>query len=379
MFVPSDRFRRCLLLCAAALTTPAFAETVSLTELAPPAGYTVAGVANIASDGTVVGVAWPDGYVVRWVPGAEPEVIGGGLTFTLENIMPFISKDGSVIATTGWFSDGTVNHAAPEIWQGGSDWQMVSGLTLGDSAPYGMSHDGHTLVGATTADQGPSQPWIWTEADGQHALGMLQDTTWGEAWAVGNDGHVAAGFFEASASDFTRYGARWIDGVPQWLLDTDGGHVGQAIACNSDCSIIVGAGRDNDSPQAWRWTQTGGIQFLGTPEGADLAAIYYAFESSDDGSIVVGSYVAIDPLLGPVDRGFLWTERDGMQDLTAYLAHHGIDYGDGFMELVVCAITPDGRSLLLNGMDPDYLRTRAVVHIEPDDSIFADGFDIIPI
>jgi len=29
MFVPSDRFRRCLLLCAAALATPAFAETVS--------------------------------------------------------------------------------------------------------------------------------------------------------------------------------------------------------------------------------------------------------------------------------------------------------------------------------------------------------------
>jgi hypothetical protein len=385
MFVPSDRFRRCFLLCAAASTTPAFAETVTLTELSPPAGYTVAGVANIAADGTVVGVAWPDGYVVRWVPGAEPEVIGGGLTFTLENIMPFISKDASVIATSGWFSDGTIDHAAPEIWQGGTDWEMVSGLTLGDSTPYGISYDGHTLVGGSFPNGSPAgstpqqTPWVWTEADGQQALGMLQDTTWGEAWAIGNDRHVAAGFFKASVDGSTRYGARWVGGVPQWILDGEGQNVGQAIACNSGCSIIVGAGRDSVSPQAWRWTEAGGIEFLGTPEGASPDAMYYAFESSEDGSVIVGSYFTIDPLLGAVNRGFLWTERDGMQDLVTYLANHGIEYGDGFTELVVCAITPDGRTLLINGADADYLRQRAVVHIEPDDSIFADGFDINPI
>jgi hypothetical protein len=385
MFAPSDRFRRCVLFCATALASPAFAQTVTLTELPAPAGYTVAGVANIAADGTVVGIAWPDGYVVRWVPGAEPEVIGGGLTFTLENVMPFISKDASVIATSGYFSDGTIDHAAPEIWQGGTDWEMVSGLTLGDSTPYGMSYDGHTLVGGSFAAENPARgsaqqiPWVWTEADGQQALGMLQDTTWGEAWAVANDRHVAAGFFQASSGDITRYGARWVDGVPQWLLDGDGAHVGQAIACNSDCSIIVGAGRDGASTQAWRWTEAGGIQYLGTPEGADPTAMYYAFESSEDGSVIVGSYYTIDPNLGAVNRGFLWTESEGMQDIVAYLADHGIEYGEGFMELVICAITPDGRTLLINGMDPDYLRTRALVHIEPGDSIFADGFDIIPI
>ena len=52
----------------------ASAMTVTLEELPPPDGVATAGVANIAADGTVVGTTWPDGYVVRWVPGAAPEV-----------------------------------------------------------------------------------------------------------------------------------------------------------------------------------------------------------------------------------------------------------------------------------------------------------------
>jgi uncharacterized membrane protein len=379
----SASLRHAFRLCSIAAATPAMAITVTLTELPVPDGYGTAGVANIASDGTVVGVVWPDGLVVRWVPGADPEVIGGGLTFTLENMMPLISKDGSVIATAGYFSDGTVKHAAPELWTADTGWVEASGLTLGDASPYGMSYDGQTLVGGAfpLEDGGTVQqiPWIWTEANGQLALGMIDGTVWGQAWAVANDGHAAAGFFEASAADFTRYGARWSDGVPEWILDDLGQHAGQAIACNSDCSVIVGAGRDTDSPQAWRWTAQNGFEFLGMAEGASPDAMYYAFESSEDGSVIVGSYYTIDPLLGAVNRGFVWTPADHMQDITVFLANNGIDYGEGFMDLVVNAITPDGKNLLINAEGPDYTRERAVVHITPDDAIFADGFDVTPI
>jgi len=379
----SASLRHAFVACSIAAATPAMAITVTLTELPVPDGYGTAGVANIASDGTVVGVVWPDGLVVRWVPGADPEVIGGGLTFTLENMMPLISKDASVIATAGYFSDGTVKHAAPEIWTADTGWVEASGLTLGDASPYGMSYDGQTLVGgAFPLEEGGSAqqiPWVWTAANGQQALGMMDGTVWGQAWAVANDGHTAAGFFEASAGDFTRYGARWLDGVPEWILDDVGEHAGQAIACNSDCSVIVGAGRDTDSPQAWRWTAQNGFEFLGTAEGASPDAMYYAFESSEDGSVIVGSYYTIDPLLGAVNRGFIWTPADHMQDLSAFLANYGIDYGDDFSDLVVNAITPDGKMLLVNGANADYVRQRAVVHITPDDAIFADGFDVIPI
>ena len=358
--------------------------TVTLEELPLPDGVATAGVANIAADGTVVGTTWPDGYVVRWVPGAAPEVLGGGLTYTLENMMPLISRDGRTIATCGYFDGGDgAQRASPELWQGGTDWSEAAGITLGDSTPFGMSADGARLAGSAFPPQGSPpgtpqiQPWTWSAATGQIALGMLDGTDSGQAWAISNDGRIAAGFFEDNA--FTRRAARWVDTVPEWILDADGANVGQAIACNDDCSVIVGAGLDASSPQAWRWTEAGGVEFLGTVPEASPDALYYAFEPSDNGLTIVGSYFTIDPLLGAVNRGFIWTAADHMQDFSAFLSMYGIDYGNDFSDLVVNSITPNGRTMLVNGADPDYQRKRAVVRIVPDDAIFADGFDVTPI
>jgi uncharacterized membrane protein len=376
-FVP----RAALLSLVVATATPVAAFTVTMTDLPVPDGFPTAGVSNISADGTVVGTAWPDGAVVRWQPGAAPEVLGGGLTFTLENVMPLISKDGSLIATTGYFPNGASKRAVPEVWLSGTDWMQVPDLTLGDASPYGVSYDGQALVGGASPASGTSpqqMPWLWTASEGQQLLGMMPDTEWGEAWAVGNGGHVAAGFFEASAGSQTRYGARWVDGVPEWILDADGNHVGQAIGCNSDCSIIVGAGRDADSPQAWRWTEADGVEYLDVAGGASPDALYYAFEPSDDGTIIVGSYYTIDPLLGAVNRGFIWTPADHTQDFSAFLSLYGIDYGNDFSDLVVNAITPDGKAMLVNGADSNYARQRAIVRLVPDETVFADGFDVIP-
>ena len=133
---------------------------------------TTAGVSNIAADGTVVGTAWPDGTVVRWVPGHDPEILGGGLTYTLENIMPLIAKDGGVIATTGYFATGAgdAERASPEIWQGATDWQEVSGLVLGDASPCGISYDGQTLVGGASPPAGaPPDSRIKRRGSGRRA------------------------------------------------------------------------------------------------------------------------------------------------------------------------------------------------------------------
>ncbi len=373
--------RRALAACALVSTAPTFAITVTLTELPVPDGYGTAGVANVADDGSVVGMVWPDALVVRWPVTGDPEILGGGETFTLENIMPLVSKDGTLIATTGYFAADNGQLAAPEVWMGGTDWLELPNLTLGDASPYGISYDGQTLVGGAHPADGDTTgveqyPWLWTASGGQVALGMIDGPVWGEAWAVSNDGHVAVGFFEASSTDFTRYGARWFDGAPEWILDANGEHVGQAIGCNHDCSVIVGAGRDADSPLAWRWTEATGVEYLDAAYDADPAATYYAFESSDDGDVIVGSYYTQDS--GGVNRGFIWTPADHTQDLSAFLSLHGIDYGNDFNELVVNSVTSDGRTMLINGADADFMRQRAVVRIVPDETIFADGFDVIP-
>lgn len=370
--------------------TSAAADSVSLTELPVPDGYAVAGAANIAADGTVIGVVYPDGFVVRWRPGASPEVLGGGLTFTLDNITPLISKDGSVIATTGYFDDGGESPvAAPERWIGATDWARISGTTLGNASVFGLSSDGAVLTGsadpAVPPPQGPwpQLPWTWTAVAGQVELALPADAFSGQAWAASNDGRVVAGFGEPAADDFTRYGLRWDDGVPRWISDANGQRVGQAIGCNSDCSVIVGAGVDGGlgDPRAWRWRPGDGLRYLDLPPGAQADAVTYAFESSEDGNVVVGSYVVFDPALGPTNHGFYWSADGGMRDITQYLADYGITFGAAdWVDLLVNGVTPDGRTLLLNGMDAGYQRRRAVVQIVADDWIFTDGFEgVVPL
>jgi uncharacterized membrane protein len=384
--VPVSMITRRLLQGALALgLSSAAADSLTLTELPAPDGYVVAGVTNIAADGTVIGVVYPDGLVVRWRPGMTPEVLGGGMTFTLDNITPLISKDGSAIATTGYFDDGgEALVAAPELWIGGTDWARITGTTLGNASVFGMSWDGSVLTGSAEPAVPPAEgpwpqlPWSWTGAGGQVELALPEDAFSGQAWAASNDGHVVAGFGEPAADDFTRYGLRWDDGVPSWITDAIGQRVGQAIGCNSDCSVIVGAGVDGGlgDPRAWRWSAGDGVQYLDLPEGAQAGAVTYAFESSENGDVVVGSYVVFDPNLGPTNHGFYWSADGGMRDITLYLADYGITFGAAdWVDLLVNGVTPDGHTLLLNGLDADYQRRRAVVQIMPDDWIFADGFE----
>ncbi|MGN6520178.1 MAG: hypothetical protein ACTHK2_12215 [Dokdonella sp.] len=372
-----------LLLCSAS----AMADSVTLAELPAPDGYAVTGATNIAADGTVIGVAYPDGLVVRWQPGAAPEVLGGGLTFTLDNVTPLMSKYGDVIATTGYFDEGgEAPVAAPELWTGGTDWARITGASaeLGSASVFGISSDGHVLTGAAEPAVPPAEgpwpqlPWMWTAAGGQVRLALPADAFSAQAWAASNDGHVVAGFGQTSSGDFTRYAMRWDDGVPSWITDAEGQRVGQVIGCNSDCSVIVGAGVENGmgDPRAWRWRAGTGIEYLDLPEGAQAGAVTYAFESSEDGNVVVGSYVVFDPNLGPTNHGFYWTAADGPHDITAFLADWGIEFGAAdWVDLLVVGVTPDGRTLLLNGLDAEYQRRRAVVQVEQDDWIFADGFD----
>lgn len=374
-----------LAIAVAAAAMPAIADTVTLTELPAPDGYAVAAAMNIAADGTVVGVVYPDGLVVRWPPSGAPEVLGGGSTFTLDNVTPLISRNGATIATTGWFDDGgEAPVAAPEVWSSGTDWTRIADLVLGNTTVLGVSANGDVLVGSADPAVPPAKgpwpqvPWYRTAELGQIALAMPVDAFSAQAWAASDDGHVVAGFAEPAPDDFTRYGMRWDDGAPTWLLDAGGQRVGQAIGCNSDCSVMVGAGVENGlgDPRAWRWRAGGGVQYLDVPPGAPTDAVGYAFDASEDGDVVVGSYVVFDPILGPTNHGFYWTPSAGMQDITQFLAGHGIAFGgDDWIELLVVGVTPDGGTLLVGGLDADYQRHRAIVRIERVDVIFADAFD----
>lgn len=378
--------------CCACLTTPAAhaQSLVQLEELPVPAFANTAGVSRIADDGTVVGTGWMEGMVVRWRPGHAPEDLGGSfVTYTLENIMPLMSADGGVIATNFYYEIEPGNpkagvNAKTALWQGGTEWAPIDNRAFVDDTPYGISANGQHLVGTgVNPPEGDGEwiyePWVWSAATGQQPLPIPAGLGRGEAWTASDDGQTVAGFTSAAGMFAVRYGTRWDGGVAQRIEDANGDPVGQAIACNSDCSLLVGAGITSaeGSKQAWRWTAEEGVVHLGTLPDADAEFPYYAFDASDDGRVIVGSYSMIGPDGGLMNRGFLWTQETGLVDIVDFLAEHGIDYGADFMDLVVNNITRDGSMMLLNGSNAEYQRQRAVVHVVPllVPAIFSDGFE----
>ena len=147
----------------------------------------------------------------------------------------------------------------------------------------------------------------------------------------------------------------WSDApFAKWFV---GGKLNVAYNC-VDRHVENGLG----DPRAWRWRSGSGVEYLDVPAGAPTDAVGYAFESSEDGDVVVGSYVVFDPSLGPTNHGFYWTPTAGMQDITQFLAGHGITFGgDDWIEMLVVGVTPDGGALLIGGLDANYQRHRALV------------------
>jgi uncharacterized membrane protein len=360
------------------------AATVTLEELPVPSFVGTAGVSNIAADGTVVGTGWPDAVVVRWLPGQPPENLGGD-TFTLENVIPLISADAETIVANIYVQEGKDLFSKAAIWQGGTTWQPISGETLAQSTPFGLSDNGSFIAGTGWVDLVPApgageQAWVWSSDTGQSVLGEVDGLVGSQAWAVSNDGAVAAGFADPGAGSPVRHAVRWTGGVAQRIVDAEERPVGQAIACNSDCSVMVGAGfvGVGGSNQAWRWTAAGGIEYLGELDAAPAGSTYYAFDTTEDGSMIVGAYPMIGEDGSSMNHGFVWTAESGLIDMVDFLAQHGIDYGANFNELVVNSITRDGQHLLINGGNQDYQRQRAIVHIAPEvEVVFADGFEAV--
>ncbi|ACY49597.1 HAF repeat-containing protein [Rhodothermus marinus] len=188
------------------------------------------------------------------------------------------------------------------------------------SIAYDVSAFGHIVVGYYQQVEGLSVQNIrlfrWTKSDGMETA-ILPDRT-GRARGLSHDGTT----FVGSALLTLTQAFRWHpdnpdqdqNGQPDVLpLETPGYNSGEARAVSSDGGVIVGAVYNwsllgGASPrEAFRWTETDGLQLLGTLGGeASLAE-----NVSADGAIVVGS---AQNQFGKY-HAFRWTAADGMQPL----------------------------------------------------------------
>ncbi|GBD01341.1 hypothetical protein HRbin18_01062 [bacterium HR18] len=137
-------------------------------------------------------------------------------------------------------------------------------------------------------------------------LGTLPGGNFSYATGVSADGSVVVGWAQ-SANGLT-HAFRWTQSGGMQDLGTLGGLMSDARGVSADGSVVVGTAW-NASVQfrAFRWTASGGMQDLGTLGGSTSEADGV----SADGSVVVG----VAENASGEWRAFRWTASGGMQDL----------------------------------------------------------------
>lgn len=361
------------LACVAALASgPALAAVPVFTDLGE--GNLVQSVSDDGSVAAGVRVVFDGGPgeqgVTRWTAATGIEVIGG-----TTGGFPDVSADGGVIAATmPGVEDPAVTEAA--FWTQAGGWKRISEMELIPAMPgwatavNAISANGERLAGVTVpppVDFGNIRAfsfnpdtWVDRWADyGWQELPRIRKGSFSEATAISDDGLIQAGISTTGTSS-AFHAVAWTDGRIRQLYDNGGRALGgENVACNRDCSVIVGGGGGNSALQpvlAWRYLadgRGGGLVCHFNPETtANTTALrYYGRATSNAGSIVAGTYFydEVPPDGGfarNVAKGFLWIgdARGGtMHELGAYLGGLGIDPFKGWLNVQLTDISADGR------------------------------------
>jgi len=176
------------------------------------------------------------------------------------------------------------------------------------SVANAVSADGSVVVGTADDSNGNPRAFRWTAATGIQDLGTLGGD-WSEATDVSADGSVIVGWSYDSNSIYRVF--KWTEATG--MQDIGAGDYSKAYGVSADGSMII----VDIYPSAYRWTQTGGLEDLGTLGGNSSSAS----DISADGSYICGfSYVSAgDPY------AFRWTEGVGMGQIgTFYSFGRGI-------------------------------------------------------
>ncbi len=251
------------------------------------------------------------------------------------------------------------------------------------SQGYGVS-DNDIVVGLAQDPTSNAIAFRWTAAGGMTRLPVDRPTTYSRANGISADGDTIYGWNDQL--DGYRRGVIWYQGMPMDLHnpgmygDSYGSPPGEALGANTDGTAVVGGYWFDDQmlAEAWRWTPATGTQPIGIivpppppqngrsartplqpqpsafadmryrPYGFFYQKAAYALAVSADGNTIVGN--TGDGQYNP--HAFIWTAAHGMVLLSDYAAANNIQIPAGFFLLSANSITPDGKTIAGNGLDP---------------------------
>jgi uncharacterized membrane protein len=168
----------------------------------------------------------------------------------------------------------------------------------------GLSADGRSAAGYLSYVGNVTHSFLWTADGGRIDFGSNLSNLRNRCLGISGDGLAAVG---TTAYGSTSRAFRWSQATGYQELPTFPGYNhSAAMGVSQDGSVIAGtAVLDNNGTnrQAFRWTQSGGMQGLG--EGTNARTI------SRDGNVIIGDFG------GLATNSFRWTQADGVEVLPA--------------------------------------------------------------
>jgi len=329
---------------------------------------------------------------VRWVSGWSPiDLTPDGRTALVRNPASLTGEIGLMDTVTGEVSSATetgdpsltqatgisqdlqisgavLDPVIAGLWSPDTDvWAELespyeAGCDVNVGGAFDVSGDGTVATGLMWDACWPAA-FRWTKDGGVELLERLGSIPEGgsgrpvnRGTVLSGDGQVVGGF--AALGNLDRVAARWTADGEGELLDPDATELpSEVMSIDGDGDTLAG----QRAQDGWVWTEADGFVDIGRPAEALPADPVFPNAMTADGEVVLGA--AGSEFFG-VPVAFVWTRDGGAVSLASVLADAGVTVDEGYTLSNVLAVSDDGRVLVGNAFDADFMPVSFVIGLD---------------